>query len=280
MRPLFISGQAGQLFSIFFPAIDNVNTQAIIHIPAFAEEMNKARQMVALQSRELSKQGYAVLILDLFGTGESSGCFGDATWLTWMRDIDAAITWLTQQGAQSISLWGLRTGALLALHYASQTQNKIDRMLFWQPIVNGEIFITQFLRLRVAAAMMDSNAPQEKTSELKQQLLAGQAIEVAGYILNPDLVKPLMALRAEHLDCKLVQEVAIFEVVSDIANPGAMANTQLLAHLHDSNIETSLTKVIGEPFWASQEISSAPDLIKASSEKTKEWLLSTDLSRI
>ena len=68
--------------------------KAIIHIPAFAEEMNKSRRMLAMQAQAFAGQGYAVLVLDLFGTGDSSGDFGEATWDIWLQNIDTALVWL------------------------------------------------------------------------------------------------------------------------------------------------------------------------------------------
>lgn len=273
MQPLFIESSAGKLFAIYWPpAGETLFGKAILHIPAFAEEMNKSRRMVVLQAQAFSDQGYAVLILDLFGTGDSVGDFGVATWQIWLQNIDTAIAWLKQQGMQSVDLWSLRLGALLAMDFAGSGKHRIERLIAWQPVLNGDTFITQFLRLRVAAAMMDNNAPREKTSDMKRQLLEGQAIEVAGYLLNPDLIKPLMALRADRLSWQAVKEVEIFEVVSSEDNPVAIGNTQLLAILQEQNINTSLTKVVGEAFWGSQEISEAPDLIKITSERVEQWL--------
>lgn len=271
MQPFFIDSSAGNLFAVYWPPASGIVTKAIVHVPAFAEEMNKSRRMVALQAKAFAKQGYAVLVLDLFGTGDSVGDFGEATWQIWLQNIDTGIDWLKQQGAQSIALWGLRTGVLLAMDFATCRQQPIERLIAWQPVVNGDVFITQFLRLRVVAAMMDSSAPREKTSDLKRQLLEGQAIEVAGYLLNPDLINPLMALRADRLTGQAVKEMAIFEVVSSVDNPVAIGNTPLLSILQEQNINASLTKVVGEAFWASQEISEAPDLIKITTERVEQW---------
>src|SRR5882672_8203208 len=66
---------------------------AVLYVHPFAEEMNKSRRMAALQSRALSAAGFAVLQLDLFGCGDSSGEFGDATWDDWVADIVEAAGW-------------------------------------------------------------------------------------------------------------------------------------------------------------------------------------------
>lgn len=271
MQPLFIDGSAGKLFAAYWPPAGGMIAKAIVHVPAFAEEMNKSRRMVALQARQFANQGYAVLVLDLFGTGDSAGDFGKATWEIWLQNIDTAIAWLKRQGAQTVDLWGLRTGALLAMDFANRDEHTIEHLLLWQPVLNGETFITQFLRLRVAAAIMDNNAPREKTSDLKRQLLEGQAIEVAGYLLNPDLIKPFMALRADRLPLHNVKDLALFEVVANEENPLALGNTQFFERLQENRIKVSLTKVIGDNFWTSQEISEALDLIKLSSERVEQW---------
>lgn len=271
MKPLFIASQAGQLFCGFYPALNQTVDRAILHIPAFAEEMNKSRRMVALQAQAFASLGYSVLVLDLYGTGDSEGDFGEATWHIWLQNIEAAIAWLRQQGTETISLWGLRIGALLAMDFASRSPYPITHLIAWQPVINGDTFISQFLRLRVVATIMDNNAPRGKTAELKQQLLSGQSIEVAGYCLNSELVKPLITLRADQLPWQAVKEMAIFEVVSSVDNPVAIGNTPLLSILQEQNINASLTKVVGEAFWASQEISEAPDLIKITTERVEQW---------
>lgn len=201
MKPLFINSSTGKLFAIYYPISEKNSCQkALIHVPAFAEEMNTSRKKVALQAREFRKQGYAVLILDLFGTGESDGDFGDATWKIWLQNIDTAIEWLHQQDIKTITLWGMRVGALLSRDFVHRYPYRVQRLILSQPVLNGDVFVTQLLRLRVAAAMMNPDAPREKTADLKQQLQNGQKIEVAGYWLNPALIKPLMACRAENLN--------------------------------------------------------------------------------
>jgi exosortase A-associated hydrolase 2 len=272
MKPLFIPSTPGELFGIYFAPKNTPVQRTIIHIPAFAEEMNKSRRMVSLQARSLAELGCAVLILDLYGTGDSAGDFGEASWEIWLKNISDSIAWLKQQGAKSLDLWGLRTGNLLAMDFAARHPEQIEHLLCWHPILNGETFINQFLRLRIVAAVMDNNASREKTSELKHRLQNGESIEVAGYILNPELAKPLLTLHAEQLDLQQLAEIAIFEVISGENTPVSTITSKLLSILHHKSVNSSLTKVVGDPFWAGQEIRVNHELIRLSTEKVAQWL--------
>ena len=64
------------------------------HLPPFAEEMNHSRRMATLQAHRLAALGIDVLVVDLFGTGDSAGDFADARWETWQEDAKAAVAWL------------------------------------------------------------------------------------------------------------------------------------------------------------------------------------------
>ncbi len=272
MQPFFIPDQLGKLFCILFSPEQSVTRRAIIHIPAFAEEMNKSRRMVRLQSQNFADRGYLVLVLDLFGTGESSGDFSEATWEIWLKNIETAIHWLQDQNIRKIDLWGLRIGALLALDFANRYQNQIEHILCWQPVINGESFINQFLRLRITSALLeiDKKTLQPNTSELKQQILDGQTLEISGYKLNPNLIRPLLSMHADQLEIKSVKEIAIFEIVLNEEQSVSAFTSRLLDNLQ-KNVSVSFTRVVGSLFWNSVEISDAPLLIKLSNTKLEGW---------
>jgi len=268
--PYFMSTDYGELFVLHYKPVVITDKypnklekkQAILYIPAFAEEMNKARRMVAMQAQAFCKSGYSVLVLDLFGTGDSQGDFSDATWAMWLSNIESAINWLRNEGVESVSLWGLRIGALLAMDFLQyHPEIKIDRLICWQPVLKGEIFALQFLRLRVASAMMDKNAPQEKVSDLKRLLETGTTIEVAGYGLNPQLMVPMMALQARQLNLSNMIECNVFELVSGGAQQASHATRQWVEDMRQSGLEMTLDTVVGSNFWATQEIAEVPELI-------------------
>src|SRR6476646_41057 len=121
VAPFFLADETGgqRLGILHRPATDRVRG-AIVHVHAFAEEMNKARRMAALQARAFANAGYAVLQCDLLGCGDSSGDFGDATWDAWVDDVLLACRWLTERTRAPLWLWGLRAGCLLAGEAAQQ----------------------------------------------------------------------------------------------------------------------------------------------------------------
>jgi len=210
MQAFFLQGSQRKLFAVFYPAKQSETTKFILHIPAFAEELNCARHVISQQGRAFSEQGYSVLQVDLFGTGDSTGEFSDATWENWKQDVESACQWLASQGAETVTFWGLRLGSLLAIDCISSVNIKVDKLILWQPILHGEQFVTQFLRLKTAATLMDSSLSLLKVAELKQQVLSGQFIEVAGYLINPELMKKIIQLDALKIDLSENIDILIF----------------------------------------------------------------------
>src|SRR3546814_14690353 len=95
MEALFIDGPAWRLFAIHHAAAPHCRQGlGLVYLPPFAEEMNRSRRMAALQARALAALGIDVLLLDLFGTGDSAGDFRDARWEIWREDAMAAVAWL------------------------------------------------------------------------------------------------------------------------------------------------------------------------------------------
>ena len=146
---------------IHLPAVDSWPSHWVLHCPAFAEEMNKSRKMVMDQARAFAEQGVGVLLPDLWGTGDSPGEFSDADWMVWRRNLMQILVWLKQQGSQTVTLWGLRLGCLLAQDIQQDWQADwphLRQLLYWQPLLNGKQAVTQFLRLRLASGLLEGAA--------------------------------------------------------------------------------------------------------------------------
>ena len=262
-EPFFLKVESGERFCLFYrPNLANpLGTFIFIH--PFAEEMNKSRRMIAQQSKAFSQNGFAVLQIDLYGCGDSSGEFNEARWEVWKQDIFHAINWIKHQTAAPINLWGLRLGGLLALDLASEAEESFQHIVLWNPIISGNTFLTQFLRLKVVSQLMIKSSNESAgTGALRNKIMAGETLEIAGYELSSILAIAIDKLRIG--DFKVFDtKIHWFEVVPEagrVLSPSAMATVN---SWKERNIDLDLQYVTGQAFWATQEIAECPELIEA-----------------
>ncbi|PLX63032.1 hydrolase 1, exosortase A system-associated [Sedimenticola selenatireducens] len=262
MHPEFIQGPSGRLFTLtFMPPGDRLPTSWVLHLPAFAEEMNKSRHMVSWQARQLALQGHGVLVADLFGTGDSDGDFSQADWICWKQDVRFLLQRIEALGATEITLWGLRVGALLAVDMLKTAPELVRRLLLLQPVINGNQAIAQFLRLRLAAGMMTGNG--ESMADLKQILSAGERLEVAGYGLSPALYEQLSAQSMNDIPAETISRTQVnwLEVVAAPEKPLNLQSQKLLSRWQEACCSVRSEAIVGEPFWTTQELATTPHLI-------------------
>lgn len=267
-EPLFLQGATGQVFALYQPA-QGTAKGAIIYLPPFAEELNRCRFTVAQQTRALSELGYAVLLLDPCGTGDSAGELSDATWEGWVNDVRIAADWLDTRTALPITLWGLRLGALLAADAANRSPGRYKRLLFWQPVQDGKLFLTQYLRLRIAY-LMDRNLPAETTDDMRNTLKNGGVLEVAGYPIGGRMAEELDTLRLSNFTQLGGLPIEWFELVAEAGKPlppGSQKNIQQLAEL---GCLVQTTTFCGPPVWQLHKRDELPDLINATTNRMKE----------
>lgn len=263
-RPFFLEAPQGKRFCIYHPPRPGVaNRGAFIYVHPFGEEMNKSRRMAALQSRAFTAMGYGVLQMDLLGCGDSSGGFEVARWDLWKQDLALARQWLESQDGGPIGLWGLRLGALLALDFARDTNNAIDRIVLWQPVISGSQFLTQFLRLRLANELLaGGDAEAGGTHALRCALAAGETLEIAGYALAPDLAASIDRLNAADL---MVDQCPLhwFEIVPEEGRSMPPAAARMADAWKQGGADLHTHLVPGPSFWMTQEIETCPGLIAA-----------------
>jgi len=261
VTPLYLESGQRRLFGIYHgPHPGHQRRDSFIYVPPFAEEMNSARRMAALQARALAAVGTGVLLLDLFGTGDSDGDFCDARWELWIEDILAAADWLLARGRTQIGLWGLRMGGLLASAVAARQPDRIKRLLLWQPITDGKSMLTQFLRIRVAASM-GTAAAGETANGLRAELAEKRTIEVAGYTLSVELARALDAVRMDGLELQRGTQVDWFQVGPSTDDRLGPAAQRVVDAWRAKGVVVSARNVAGEPFWAVPEAVTATKLI-------------------
>jgi len=191
LQPLYIEGTRGNLFCLLAPPKEQ-NKTVFLFLPSFAEELNRCRVMVSMQARQMSELGYGCLLLDYYGMGDSEGDFAETHWTQWQHDVESAYQWLRSQGYHNIALWGLRLGGTLALACALQNTDRYCRILLWQPVIDGSVFMTQFLRMRIAM-LMDRGLKRETTQEMRAFVQQDKNIEVAGYEITAQMLNGIDA---------------------------------------------------------------------------------------
>ena len=277
------NGSRGQRFCLFHPAAGAPARAAVLYIHPFAEEMNKSRRMASLQARAFALSGCAVLQLDLLGCGDSSGDFGDATWADWVLDVVQASQWLQQRVPAPLWLWGLRAGCLLAAQAADAIGVPCNH-LYWQAPSSGKTLLHQFLRLKAASEMLGGQS-KGVIDNLRQQLAAGRAVDIAGYRLSAGLANgleaatltpPARAGRVEWIEVSAHMALAsatpasatpaaavLPSVALSAATPSAAALRSVGAW-RQAGLAVRSTVVNGPAFWHTVEIETAPELIEAS----------------
>lgn len=259
-EPFFLDAPAGRRFCLFHPARGACRA-ALVYVPPFAEEMNRARRMAAVSARALSAQGIAVLLLDLHGCGDSAGEFTDASWDSWLEDISVARTWLEARTGLCAGLWGLRLGGLLAAAAAQRAATPPQRLLLWQPVTSGLPHLNQFLRLRLAADMLQAGE-HDGMDALRQRLAQDETLEIAGYELTARLAQEIAAADAGMLTppCR----VDWFELAAAPDRPLPPAASRLATIWRARGARVHLKMVEGPQFWTMPEVTEAPALLDAS----------------
>lgn len=258
VTPLFIPGTAGRVFTLYFPATGKAHG-ALLYLPPLTEEMNRCRALVSAQARALSKLGYAVLLLDYYGTGDSGGELKSATWDIWHGDVEAAATWLEQQTNLPVTLWGCRLGALLAAQAASRSPERFKHLLLWQPVIDGKLFLTQFLRLRVAA-LMDQGLPPETTDQMRAQFASGGSVVISGYELPAALANAIDITRFSDLSLAHAR-IDWLENVAEPGKPITPGSQKTVSALQSQGAQVNVRPFTAPPIWQLHERDEAPGLI-------------------
>lgn len=265
LQPTFIEGSKGSLFAMHHRPVTQSNTgECVIVLPAFAEEMNRCRYMQTLLAQSLTANGIGLLAVDLYGTGDSSGEFIEADWSGWIDDTIIAANYAISLGYTKVSLLGIRLGALLALA-ALPDVPCLHQLLFWQPVTNGKATLTQFLRLKIAAAMARGEEGIT-TAKLEEEINNGNSIQIAGYDVSPGLFN---GIYQAHIDNHISADPVVvhwFSVLPHADKKTPRIELKTIEQWQQHNNLISHHSVIGPAFWQAHERTLAPNLIPATIE--------------
>jgi exosortase A-associated hydrolase 2 len=253
--PFFLDAGGRRLFALWVaPAEMSMVRRAVLYVHPLGDEMNKSRRMAARQARLLAGRGVGVLLLDLYGCGDSEGDFADARLPLWLDDLHHALDWLQSRVDGDTWLLGLRLGGLLAMRLAHE--RSVAGVVLWQPAVDGESSLRQFLRLETARGGL-AGGNGVGVGELLSRLEAGEAVEVAGYRLSAPLAAGLRGLRLVELGVA-GRPVYWFGVSSE--PPPVLRQAW-----REAFVALEYRAVSCEPFWTTAEICECPALLETTS---------------
>ena len=252
ISPRFLEGPRGRIFVLTSRPAGACGSSVLL-VPPFAEEMNKSRKVFTDLAQRLAQKGVAAIIPDLYGTGDSGGEFREADWDHWVENLALAASTAAAENWPVTGLVATRLGCLLAARAARDSLKGIRRTVFWQPVTDGDRYLTQFLRLRVAASMADASR-KETVAQLKEQMQKEQVLEVSGYEMSARLATQLSQLRlAGELSSRL-GTVHWIELVRDADSPVPTATLEFIEKARAAPLEIVADCVAGEPFWQTTEI--------------------------
>ncbi len=200
-KHVFIKNRNRQnLYADIFIPKEMRQQSGIVLCPPIAEERNITRRIMVNAGRLFAEKGYAALLFDYYGEGDSEGRFEEATVESRVSDILDAIMILRQEtGLAKIGLLGMRFGATCAI-LAADSVKDVAFVITWQLVFNGEDFFQKWLRSNLASQMVLYKKIMFPREQLIEGLLRGEPLEIDGYIISRNFYLQLknISLSIEH----------------------------------------------------------------------------------
>lgn len=159
---------------------------AVLFVPPFGEEMNHSRRVMAEAGRRLARKGIETSVVDLTGTGESSGRLADVDLARWIDDIGVVCSALTRQPYAVVGVVGIRFGALLAAVALRRLAFDLP-LIMWQPVASGADHLREMAAQRAIADRLRGDAGAPSTADVMNWLLKGRNVELGGYQIGSKL---------------------------------------------------------------------------------------------
>ncbi len=267
----FFAGPTGRLLGFWHGSPEP--RQAWLLLPPFAEERQVSHAICVQAARALASEGHAVLRFDLSGTADSEGEWEDATWEHWLADAECAFREMRRRAPSARPvLWGLRTGAALALDLYRRSMTAqgpkenlndpaIAGLMLWQPVLDTQLFLQQFLRQKWASSLASggvgadpskggsgnvSSTAAPTVKSLIGALQSGETVEVMGYPLRDGLASSLAAGKKRALPVDAGFRMGITCFGTDEL-PVALAMAIQSAQSAGAHVEAEA--LAAEPFW-------------------------------
>lgn len=164
---------------------EEAKEECIIYFsPIFEERMWSQRIAFNFAKKVCTTQKKAVLLFDYYGYGESDGDVEEFSLKKCRSDTEVLMSFLIEKGFSKVAIWGIRTGAAVAINSLKGFEDNISTSFYWAPVFDLEDYILGNLRGSVAAQYMLFKKIVAKRDEIIEELINTGRCEREGYQLN------------------------------------------------------------------------------------------------
>lgn len=233
--------------------------EAWVFCNPFLEEKVFSHPVYVAFARRLAGEGGFALRFDYEGDGDSEGEVSHLSLAEWGDDLADACAFARERfRAQSVSLFGLRLGAALAWLRADEV--RAERLLLWDPMVNGAAYFQECLRLNLTTQLATYKKIVENREQMMQRLEGGETVNIAGYEVGGRMASSIAAMDIGEPDTAPASPARVLQFLK----PGAGVNRVASPMANHSNVHVEPVSI--QPFWQeSKHHDPAPErLIEAS----------------
>jgi len=243
--PFFFPNGSYNLFGILHEPKIKPNGEGFVFCHPFAEEKLWTHRVYVNFARELARLGYAVLRFDYMGHGDSEGKFEESSVETRLSDIQCAIKIVKEKTEETlkVNLIGLRLGATLAA-LTSELDPTINRLILWEPIINGTTYMRQMLRINLTTQTSVYKKIRHNSQTLIQMMKDGQTVNIDGYEVSWPLFDQIQQIDLLNQTKTYQGKTLIIQISPKNANVNK--NIVSLKNLYQFN-EVSVE--VEKPFW-------------------------------
>ncbi len=221
----FCNPQSGvRLFGmLYLPA--NPTGVGVVFLHPLGVERNTCDTVSVNVARSLASAGVASLRFDYSGTGDSEGDFRDITSSTLFSDVTAAISELKSSiGVDSVGLFGMHFGGMVAGLYAEQEESRIDHLMLCAPVISFSDFVNKALMLSISQQAIMFGKVIADREMMILNLKEGKETRHDGYNLcNIEGFPLTQGLWQSFVDRNLMQDVGSYDrrcLLLDLSVPG------------------------------------------------------------
>lgn len=210
MEPFYFESQDVELLGIYHPAVDQNSRRGVVICPPLLTDLSRSYHSIGVLAERYAEAGYHVLRFDYSGTGDSFGEWQHAGPKAWVKDIAKAVEELSEiSGAESMTLLGIRFGALLALHAAADINPQT--LILWDPLSDGRSYRSSLDSIH--ASLVDLHIG------LSQAEQARTADETCGFDLAPWITSDLEDFGSPQNLPDSVENITLVRTIGSTAFP-------------------------------------------------------------